>query len=229
MGPPSQGAAAVHTTPIAVPISVTIGEPDTSLRMLSAGWVIHSGPPKWRIVQENHRRPSSDNSRAGTQKLTGCRREPPTESAAVVSISALYSSVCALSGEPSTAMSAIGSTKRHRARARLAPEGSEERSVVALLGPEKGLGRWKERQAVHAGDDEALARTLDYKAASATSGDDTCCQHLEYHGLFFNLDHRSLMLDDYILAERSILCKLPMLMLDIGDAASYDVTTGMSV
>jgi hypothetical protein len=37
------------------------------------------------------------------------------------------------------------------------------------------------------------------------------------------------MLDDYILAERSILCKLPMLMLDIGDAASYDVTTGMSV
>jgi hypothetical protein len=33
--------------------------------MLSAAWVIHSGPPKWRIVQENHRRPSRDNSRAG--------------------------------------------------------------------------------------------------------------------------------------------------------------------
>jgi len=38
----------VHTTPIAVPISVTMGEPDISLRMLSAAWVIHSGPPKWR-------------------------------------------------------------------------------------------------------------------------------------------------------------------------------------
>jgi hypothetical protein len=57
----------------------------------------------------------------------------------------LYSSACGPSGEPSTAMSAIGSTKRHRARARLAPEGSEERSVVALLGPEKGLGRREER------------------------------------------------------------------------------------
>ena len=31
-------------------------------------------------------------------------------------------------------------------------------------------------------DDEALARTLDYKAASATSGDDTCYQHLANHG-----------------------------------------------
>ena len=65
LGPPSQGAAAVHTTPIAVPISVRIGEPDISLRMLSAACVIHSGPPKWRIVEENHRRPSRDNSRAG--------------------------------------------------------------------------------------------------------------------------------------------------------------------
>ena len=65
LGPPSQGAAAVHTTPIAVPISVRIGEPDISLRMLSAAWVIHSGPPKWRIVKENLRRPSRDNSRAG--------------------------------------------------------------------------------------------------------------------------------------------------------------------
>ena len=65
LGPPSQGAAAVHTTPIAVPISVRIGEPDISLRMRSAAWVIHSGPPKWRILEENHRRPSRDNSRAG--------------------------------------------------------------------------------------------------------------------------------------------------------------------
>ena len=32
-------------------------------------------------------------------------------------------------------------------------------------------------------DDEALARTLDYEAASATSGDDTRCQHLEVHGV----------------------------------------------
>ena len=39
-------AWAVHTTPIAVPISVTIGEPDISLRMPTAAWVIHSGPPK---------------------------------------------------------------------------------------------------------------------------------------------------------------------------------------
>src|SRR6516165_2041347 len=118
LGPPSQGAAAVHTTPIAVPISVTIGEPDISLRMLSAAWVTHSGPPKRRFVQENHRRPSRDNSRAGSQKLTGFRRAPLIESAVAVSISALYSLACGLSGEPSTAMSAIGSTKRHSAHAR---------------------------------------------------------------------------------------------------------------
>jgi hypothetical protein len=31
-------------------------------------------------------------------------------------------------------------------------------------------------------DDEALARTLDYEAASATGGDDTRCQHLDSHG-----------------------------------------------
>ena len=43
LGPPSQGAAAVHTTPIAVPISVRIGEPDISLRMLSAA----RGDPQW--------------------------------------------------------------------------------------------------------------------------------------------------------------------------------------
>ena len=49
----------MHTTPIAVPISVTMGEPDISLRMLSAAWVIHNRPSKWRIVQENHRRPST--------------------------------------------------------------------------------------------------------------------------------------------------------------------------
>ena len=94
MGPPSQGAAAVQTTPIAVPISVTIGEPDISLRMLSAAWVIHSGPPKWRIVQENHRRLSRENSRAGSQKLTGFRRAPLIESAVAVSIGALYSLAC---------------------------------------------------------------------------------------------------------------------------------------
>jgi hypothetical protein len=42
LGPPAQGAAAVHTTPI----SAMIGEPDISVRMPSASWVIHSGPPK---------------------------------------------------------------------------------------------------------------------------------------------------------------------------------------
>ena len=31
-------------------------------------------------------------------------------------------------------------------------------------------------------DDEALARSIDYEAASATGGDDTCCQRLENHG-----------------------------------------------
>jgi hypothetical protein len=31
-------------------------------------------------------------------------------------------------------------------------------------------------------DDEALARTLDYKTASATGCDDTRCQHLDNHG-----------------------------------------------
>src|SRR5271166_201017 len=31
-------------------------------------------------------------------------------------------------------------------------------------------------------DDEALASTLDDEAASATSGDDACCQRLENHG-----------------------------------------------
>jgi hypothetical protein len=31
-------------------------------------------------------------------------------------------------------------------------------------------------------DDEALARTFDYEAASTTGGDDTCCQHLDNHG-----------------------------------------------
>lgn len=45
LGPPSLGAVTVHTTPIAVPDSETIGEPDISLRERSAAWVIHSGPP----------------------------------------------------------------------------------------------------------------------------------------------------------------------------------------
>src|SRR5215472_16120333 len=139
LGPPAQGAVAVHTTPIAVPISVTIGQPDISLRMPSAAWVIHSGPPKWRTVQENHRRPSSDSSRPGTQKLTGFRRAPAIENAFAVSISALYSSACGLSGEPSTAMSAIGSTKRHTAHAR----GSSPRR--AMSGPKmRSLGSKKD-------------------------------------------------------------------------------------
>jgi hypothetical protein len=61
----------VPTTPIAVPISVTIGEPDISLRMPSAAWVIHSGPPKWRTVQENrrlrlHRQPVEPGGRVRT-------------------------------------------------------------------------------------------------------------------------------------------------------------------
>src|ERR1700757_4009634 len=98
----------MHTTPIAVPISLTIGEPEISLRMTSAAWVIHSGPPKWRTVQENHRQQSSDSSRPGTQKLTGFRRVPAIENAVAVSISASYSSACGLAGEPNTAISAIG-------------------------------------------------------------------------------------------------------------------------
>jgi hypothetical protein len=35
---------------------------------------------------------------------------------------------------------------------------------------------------VRGSDDEAFARTLDYETASATSGDDTCCEHLDNHG-----------------------------------------------
>src|ERR1700756_2125270 len=61
LGPPSLGEVVVHTTPTAVPASPTIGEPDIPPRTRSAAWVIHSGPPKWRMVQENHR-PSSDSS-----------------------------------------------------------------------------------------------------------------------------------------------------------------------
>src|SRR5215471_9270386 len=116
--------------------------------MPSAAWVIHSGPPKWRTVQQNHPRLSSDSSRPGSQKLTGFRRASLIESAVAVSISALYSSACGLSGEPSTAMSAIGSTKRHPAHTQgSSPRGGEERSVDALLGPKKGLGRREGRQA----------------------------------------------------------------------------------
>jgi hypothetical protein len=62
----------VHTTPIAVPVSATIDEPDIPPRTRSAARAIHSGPPKWRMVQENHR-PSSDSSRADAQKSTGAR------------------------------------------------------------------------------------------------------------------------------------------------------------
>jgi hypothetical protein len=35
-------------------------------------------------------------------------------------------------------------------------------------------------------DDEALARTLNYEAASATGGDDTCSQHLANHGFLLS-------------------------------------------
>jgi hypothetical protein len=52
------GDVVAHTTPIAVPASATIGEPAIPPWTRSAAWVIHSGPPKWRMVQENHR-PSS--------------------------------------------------------------------------------------------------------------------------------------------------------------------------
>src|SRR5438128_11239688 len=88
LGPPSLGDVVVHTTPIAVPASATIGEPDIPPRTRSAAWVIHSGPPKWRMVQENHR-PSSDSSRAGAQKFTGCRTASPNDRAVAVPISAL--------------------------------------------------------------------------------------------------------------------------------------------
>jgi len=37
------------------------------------------------------------------------------------------------------------------------------------------------------------------------------------------------MLDDYILTLGNRMCELPMLGFDIGDAAPYDVTTGMRV
>ena len=60
-------------------------------------------------------------------------------------------------------------------------------------------------------DDEALACSIDYEAASATGGDDTCCQHLDNHSfLLFNLDYLSLMLDNHFLAPGVILCKLPI-------------------
>jgi hypothetical protein len=32
-------------------------------------------------------------------------------------------------------------------------------------------------------DDEALTCMLDYEATSAASGDDTCCQHFDNHGI----------------------------------------------
>src|SRR6516165_687896 len=51
----------------------------------------------------------------------------------------------------------------HRPRAGLVPEGGEERSVGALLGPEKALGRREGRQAVRGRDDEALAGSSTYR------------------------------------------------------------------
>ena len=88
LGPPSLGDVVAHTTPIAVPASATIGEPAIPPWTRSAAWVIHSGPPKWRMVQENHR-PSSDSSRAGAQKFTGRRTASPNDRAVAVPISAL--------------------------------------------------------------------------------------------------------------------------------------------
>ena len=82
------GDVVVHTTPIAVPVSATIGEPDIPLRTRSAAWVVHGGPPKWRMVQENHP-PSSDSSRADAQKFTGCRTRSAIGSAVVVAVRAL--------------------------------------------------------------------------------------------------------------------------------------------
>jgi hypothetical protein len=84
---PLGGDVVVDTTPIAVPVSATIGEPDIP-RGRSAAWVIHSGPPKWRMVQENHR-PSSDSRRADAQKFTGCRTRSAIGSAVAVAVSAL--------------------------------------------------------------------------------------------------------------------------------------------
>ena len=70
------------------PVSATIGEPDIPPRTRSAAWVIHSGPLKWRMVQENHL-PSSDSSRADAQKFTGCRTRSAIGSAVAVAVSAL--------------------------------------------------------------------------------------------------------------------------------------------
>ena len=61
----------------------------------------------------------------------------------------------------------------HRPRAGLLPTAGEERPVGARLEPERRPGRREGRQAVRGGDDEALARTLDDKAAAVTNGDDT--------------------------------------------------------
>jgi len=81
----------------AVPISVT-----RRARHLATDALSGVGDPQWpdevRTVQENHRRPSRDNSRAGSQKLTGFRRAPLIESAVAVSMGALYSSACEFDG-----------------------------------------------------------------------------------------------------------------------------------
>src|SRR5215472_14455829 len=210
LGPPSQGAAAVHTTPIAVPISVTIGEPDIPLWTPSAAWVIHNGPPKWRTVQENHRRPSSDSSRPGTQKLTGFRRAPAIENAVAVSISALYSSACGSPGEPSTAMSAIGSTKRHTAHAR----GSSPRR--ARSGPKmRSLGSKKDWAGGRNGRQCAAVTTRRSPTPSTTKPRPlpavmTPAVSISILIVFcFNLDYLSLMLDNHFLAPGSHFVPAP--------------------
>jgi len=79
-------------------------------------------------------------------------------------------------------------------------------------------------------DDEALARTLDYEAASATGGDDTCCQRLENHGFLILASiiyHRCLTI--IFSHQEVILCNLPILTLDINDVPRQDVTLGTSV
>ena len=67
-------------------------------------------------------------------------------------------------------------------------------------------------------DDEALARSLDYEAARATNGDDTCCQHLDNHGFLLLTSiiyHRCLTIIFLHLSHPEvILCRLPKLTLD---------------
>jgi hypothetical protein len=163
----------VHTTPIAVPASATIGEPDIPPWTRSAAWVIHSGPPKWRMVQENHR-PSSDSSRAGAPEIHGVpdgiaerqRRRRLHQRFVIIGVWSVGGT------EHRDVGDRIGEAT-HRPRAGLFPTGGEERPVGTRHEPERGQGRREGRQAVRGRDDEALARTLDDETASVTNGDDT--------------------------------------------------------